>query len=89
LPTSDPTTYDSEEARQFFIKLLAEKGFECTPPLTVSRMIDCMVGDLLESQATTRPVFITEHPQVITTRILVSDVLVWDLRFAFASAFAF
>ena len=63
---SDPTTYDSEEARQFFIKLLAEKGFECTPPLTVSRMIDEMVGELLESQATDRPVFITEHPQAMS-----------------------
>eukprot|EP00035_Acanthoeca_spectabilis_P020564 m.433570 g.433570 ORF g.433570 m.433570 type:complete len:624 (-) comp17588_c0_seq1:344-2215(-) len=62
----DPDTYHTEEARLFFEKLLKEKGFECTPPLTVSRMIDEMVGEKLESQATNRPVFITEHPQVMS-----------------------
>jgi lysyl-tRNA synthetase class II len=46
------------------VKLLQDKGFECTPPLTVSRMIDELVGEKLESQATNSPVFITEHPQV-------------------------
>lgn len=45
-------------------RFTAAQGFECTPPLTVSRMVDELVGELLESQATTRPVFITEHPQV-------------------------
>jgi len=62
----DPSTYHTDEAQQFFETLLKEKGFECEPPLTVSRMIDEMVGELLESQATDRPIFITEHPQVMS-----------------------
>ena len=61
-----PETYHTDEAKQFFIKLLADKGLECSPPLTVSRMVDKLVGEYLESQATNKPIFITEHPQVMS-----------------------
>jgi len=61
-----PNTYGTEEARVFFVKLLADKGFVCLPPQTVTRMIDTLIGELLESQATDRPVIITEHPQVMS-----------------------
>ncbi len=32
--------YFSLDARQFLIKLCAEKGVECSPPQTTSRLLD-------------------------------------------------
>eukprot|EP00039_Didymoeca_costata_P018484 m.333655 g.333655 ORF g.333655 m.333655 type:complete len:573 (-) comp17189_c0_seq1:143-1861(-) len=64
LPKAD--TFHTEETRAFFDKLLVDKGVDCSAPRTVSRMVDKLVGDYLESQATTKPIFITEHPQVMS-----------------------
>ena len=49
-PLPAPDTFHTEEAKQHFIKLLAKLDLECTPPLTVSRMVDKMVGEYLETQ---------------------------------------
>lgn len=61
-----PETYHTEEARDWFDKKLVELDLDCSAPRTVSRMVDKLVGDYLESQATTAPIFITEHPQVMS-----------------------
>jgi len=61
-----PTTYTEESAQQFYEKLLVEKGYEVPVPPTVSKMVDTLVGELLESQATTQPIFITDHPQIMS-----------------------
>jgi len=60
------TTFHTEETRQYFDDLLVKLEVDCSAPRTVSRMVDKLVGDYLESQATTRPIFITEHPQVMS-----------------------
>lgn len=39
---------------------------DCSPPRTTARMTDKLVGDYLESQAVEFPVFITDHPQVMS-----------------------
>jgi len=58
--------FGTEKGKQFFIELLARKGYECEEPKTVSRMIDTLVGELLESQATNVPIFITDHPAIMS-----------------------
>jgi len=64
LPPAD--TYHTEEARKFFDDLLVKIGVECSAPRTVTRMVDKLVGDYLESQAVNKPIFIIEHPQVMS-----------------------
>lgn len=44
-------TLHTEEANQFFKKVLAKTGVECSPPLTNARMLDALVGEYLESQS--------------------------------------
>jgi len=65
-PIPPATTFHTDETKAWFIKLLAKLDVECSPPQTVSRMVDKLVGEYLETQATTRPIFITEHPQVMS-----------------------
>lgn len=43
-------TLHTEEANQFFKRVLAKTGVECSPPLTNARMLDALVGEYLESQ---------------------------------------
>ena len=38
---------------------------ECTPPLTVARLIDSLVGEFLESQCI-NPTFIIDQPQIMS-----------------------
>lgn len=51
----------TEEARQFFDKLVKEKGIECKAPRSTARLIDKLVGEFLESQCK-NPTFITDTP---------------------------
>ncbi|PKS11478.1 hypothetical protein jhhlp_003242 [Lomentospora prolificans] len=53
------------ETNEFLQKVLKKMNVECTPPLTNSRMIDCLVGEFLESQCIS-PTFIVGHPQVMS-----------------------
>uniref|UniRef100_A0A0B7KCR4 Lysine--tRNA ligase n=1 Tax=Bionectria ochroleuca TaxID=29856 RepID=A0A0B7KCR4_BIOOC len=61
-PAEDLHTAESGE---FFKKVLKKTGVECSAPLTNARMLDALVGDLLESQAT-NPTFIVGHPQMMS-----------------------
>jgi lysyl-tRNA synthetase class 2 len=60
-----PADLDSEETKQFLIKLAKEHKVECPPPLTTSRLIDKLVGDFLEPLCV-NPTFIMEHPQIMS-----------------------
>lgn len=40
----------TEETGEFLKKVMAKMNVECTPPLTNARMLDSLVGDLLEEQ---------------------------------------
>lgn len=59
-------TYHTPEAAKFFDDLLVKLDLDCSAPRTATRMIDKMVGEYLESQAVNKPIFITEHPQVMS-----------------------
>jgi lysyl-tRNA synthetase class 2 len=40
----------TDEANEFFRRILKKTGVECNPPLTNARMLDALVGEFLESQ---------------------------------------
>lgn len=55
----------SEEARAYFDELCVKNEVECTAPRTTTRLLDKMVGDLLETTCVS-PTFIMDHPQVMS-----------------------
>jgi len=55
----------AEEARQYFDKLCAERGVECSNPRTTMRLLDKLVGDLIEVNCV-NPTFIMHHPQIMS-----------------------
>lgn len=44
------TELHTDETGDFFKKVLAKTGVECSPPLTNARMLDALVGHFLEEQ---------------------------------------
>lgn len=58
-PLSDPNL------EQFLDDLLKSHELECTPPRTVARMLDKLVGDFIEDKIIS-PAFITEHPTMMS-----------------------
>lgn len=42
-----------------------ERGLDVKPPQTAARIIDKLVGELLEGECT-NPTFLTEHPQLMS-----------------------
>jgi len=60
-----PVDLTSEEARQFLIKLCAEKKVDCSPPQTTSRLLDKLVGEFIEVQCI-NPSFICDHPEIMS-----------------------
>lgn len=60
-----PKDLTSEETRQYLIKVIKEKGVECRPPLTVSRLLDKLVGEYIEPKCI-NPTFICDHPEVMS-----------------------
>jgi len=56
---------NGEECKDFLFELFKRVGRVPKPPATVSKMIDQLVGDYLESKAM-NPMFITEHPEVMS-----------------------
>jgi len=60
-----PQDLTTEETRQFLIKLCAEKGVECSPPQTTSRLLDKLVGEFIEVQCV-NPTFICDHPEIMS-----------------------
>ncbi|KAI0429714.1 lysyl-tRNA synthetase [Xylaria sp. FL1042] len=55
----------TDEAHEFFVKLLEKLNIPCSPPVTTSRMIDKLVGEFIESKCIS-PTFITGHPQIMS-----------------------
>jgi len=60
LPSLDDPEVDIKLA-----KLLKERGLECAPPQTTSRLLDELVGEYLEKKII-HPTFITEQPQIMS-----------------------
>lgn len=55
----------SEEARQYFDQLCKSNEIECSNPRTTARLLDKLVGDLIEVKCAS-PTFIIDHPQVMS-----------------------
>jgi len=56
---------ESEETRQFLIKVCEEKKVLCTPPQTTSRLLDKLVGEYIEPLCI-NPTFICDHPEIMS-----------------------
>ncbi|KAJ1957347.1 lysyl-tRNA synthetase [Linderina pennispora] len=54
------------ETNQFLSDLCKKHDVECSAPRTNARLLDKLVGDFLEVQATEKPLFITNHPQMMS-----------------------
>lgn len=66
-----PKDLGKEESRAFFDKMCQQHNVECPAPRTTSRMIDKLVGALIECDCA-NPTFIIGHPQVM------SPLAKWD-----------
>ncbi|KNC49290.1 lysyl-tRNA synthetase [Thecamonas trahens ATCC 50062] len=71
LGESIPRPLDSDEAIAFYRAQADKHGIELTPPYTAARLIDSLVGELLEGKCV-NPTFITNHP------VLMSPLAKWD-----------
>ena len=52
----------TEESRLFLVDLCQKMNVNCSPPQTTARLIDKLVGDLIEPDCENKPTFITNHP---------------------------
>ena len=57
---------EAPEMPAFLEALCKKHEVECRPPRTVARMVDKLVGHFLEEQAVNAPVFITDHPEMMS-----------------------
>jgi lysyl-tRNA synthetase class 2 len=64
LPPADQ--FHTEATRKFLDDLCVKHNVDCSAPRTATRLTDKLVGEYLESQAVGAPVFITEHPSVMS-----------------------
>lgn len=60
-----PADMESEEAREFLDKICVERGIDCSAPRTTARLLDKMVGELIEPECI-QPTFITDHPRLMS-----------------------
>jgi len=60
-----PADLESEETRNFLIKVCAEKKILCTPPQTTARLLDKLVGEYIEPLCV-NPTFICDHPEIMS-----------------------
>lgn len=67
----DPKDLGTEKSRAFFDQICIKHNVECPAPRTVSRLIDKLVGDLIEVDCI-NPTFIIGHPQIM------SPLAKWD-----------
>lgn len=58
--------FETEECRQFYDDLVAEHKLDCPAPRSIARLVDKLCGHFIEDEITTKPAFITEHPQVMS-----------------------
>lgn len=61
----DPTTFDSEETRKILDDLCVKHEVDCSPPRTVARLLDKLVGEFIEEECTS-PTYIIDHPQIMS-----------------------
>lgn len=71
LGESIPRPLDSEEAIAFYMAQAQKHDIDLTPPHTAARLVDALVGELLEGKCV-NPTFITNHP------VLMSPLAKWD-----------
>jgi len=60
-----PEILDSEEARALLDKQCAERNVDCSAPRTVARLLDKLVGELIEPHCV-NPTFIINHPEIMS-----------------------
>jgi len=60
-----PDKLDTPESVKFLDDLAVSRGVDCAPPRTMTRLLDKLVGEFLESQCIS-PTFILNHPQVMS-----------------------
>ncbi|XP_076808586.1 lysine--tRNA ligase-like isoform X1 [Clavelina lepadiformis] len=65
MPLPAATELHTEEARKQLDNICIKLGVDCSPPRTVARLLDKLVGDYLEVKCI-NPTFITEHPQIMS-----------------------
>eukprot|EP00010_Vexillifera_abyssalis_P002736 CAMPEP_0201558630 /NCGR_PEP_ID=MMETSP0173_2-20130828/69018_1 /ASSEMBLY_ACC=CAM_ASM_000268 /TAXON_ID=218659 /ORGANISM="Vexillifera sp., Strain DIVA3 564/2" /LENGTH=596 /DNA_ID=CAMNT_0047972135 /DNA_START=56 /DNA_END=1843 /DNA_ORIENTATION=+ len=63
--TKLPTDLSSPEANAALLEVCKKLNIEPTPPTTTARLIDQLVGDLIEPSCI-HPTFICDHPQVMS-----------------------
>ncbi|KAJ2864173.1 lysyl-tRNA synthetase [Coemansia erecta] len=56
----------TDATNKFLSDLCAKHSVDCSAPRTNARLLDKLVGDFLEVQATERPLFIINHPQMMS-----------------------
>jgi len=57
--------FTTEETKKHIEKILSDRGIECSPPLTVARMLDKLVGTYIEPKCES-PTFICDHPEIMS-----------------------
>lgn len=60
-----PKDLNSEETRQFLIKLCQQHEVDCPEPKTTARLLDKLCGQFVESQCL-NPTFIIDHPEIMS-----------------------
>jgi len=60
-----PEDLDSNEARESLDKQCVERNIDCSYPRTVYRLLDKLVGELIEPFCV-NPTFITNHPEIMS-----------------------
>ncbi|KAJ2777868.1 lysyl-tRNA synthetase [Coemansia linderi] len=60
------TELHTDATNKFLSDLCAKHNVECSAPRTNARMLDKLVGEFLEVQAMEKPLFITNHPQMMS-----------------------
>lgn len=58
--------FETEECRQFYDDLVTKHNLDCPPPRSIARLVDKLCGHFIEDEITTKPAFVTEHPQVMS-----------------------
>jgi lysyl-tRNA synthetase class 2 len=56
---------EDPDVEKKLLGLLQKHDLECTPPHTVARLLDTLVGEFLEDNII-HPTFVTEHPQIMS-----------------------
>ena len=66
LKVTFPTDLESDETNKFLRDLCTKHHVECADPKTNARLLDKLVGEFIEVKAKERPLFITDHPQLMS-----------------------